>query len=112
MKASTGRKASYCGGRLSRRVVRGGSFDNNQNNVRCAYRNRNNPDNRNNNVGFRIVRAHGFLPNVFRTHWARILRRLRLAQRGGRPVQPVPGRVRYTSLSAPPLLAGEVGRGC
>ncbi|MFZ4661739.1 MAG: hypothetical protein ACOYNY_32320 [Caldilineaceae bacterium] len=40
-------------------MVRGGSFDNNQNNVRSAYRNHNNIDNRNNNVGFRVV-AHGF----------------------------------------------------
>jgi len=38
------------------RVVRGGSFNNNQNNLRCAARNRNNnPDNRNNNWGFRVV---------------------------------------------------------
>ena len=37
------------------RVLRGGSFNNNQNNARCAYRNRNNPDNRNNNNGFRLV---------------------------------------------------------
>lgn len=49
-----------CRDRLSRRVLRGGSFNNNQNNVRCAARNRNNPHNRNNNVGFRYV-AHGFL---------------------------------------------------
>jgi hypothetical protein len=36
-------------------VVRGGSFNNNQNNARCAFRNRNNPNNRNNNQGFRVV---------------------------------------------------------
>ena len=34
--------------------VRGGAFNNNQNNARCAYRNRNQPDNRNNNIGFRV----------------------------------------------------------
>jgi hypothetical protein len=28
--------------------------------VRCAYRNRNNPNNWNNNVGFRVVVAHDF----------------------------------------------------
>jgi hypothetical protein len=39
----------------SGRVVRGGSFNNNQDNLRCAFRNRNNPDNRNNNRGFRLV---------------------------------------------------------
>ncbi|MFZ5881424.1 MAG: hypothetical protein ACOY0R_18815 [Chloroflexota bacterium] len=36
-------------------MLRGGSFDNNDRNVRCAYRNRNNPNNRNNNIGFRVV---------------------------------------------------------
>ena len=36
-------------------MVRGGSFNNTDNNVRAANRNRNNPDNRNNNVGFRVV---------------------------------------------------------
>ncbi|NWG35951.1 MAG: SUMF1/EgtB/PvdO family nonheme iron enzyme, partial [Chloroflexi bacterium] len=40
------------------RVVRGGSFLNNNRNARCAYRNRNNPDNRNHNQGFRVVVAH------------------------------------------------------
>lgn len=43
-----------------RRVVRGGAFNNNQRNVRCAYRNRNNPNNRNRNNGFRVVVAHAF----------------------------------------------------
>ncbi|MCB1859867.1 MAG: SUMF1/EgtB/PvdO family nonheme iron enzyme [Gammaproteobacteria bacterium] len=36
-------------------MLRGGSWINNQRNARCAYRNRNNPDNWNNNVGFRVV---------------------------------------------------------
>jgi formylglycine-generating enzyme required for sulfatase activity len=36
-------------------VVRGGAFNNNERNARCAYRNRNQPDNRNNNIGFRVV---------------------------------------------------------
>jgi formylglycine-generating enzyme required for sulfatase activity len=42
------------------RVLRGGSFNNNQQNVRCAYRNRNNPDNRNDNNGFRVAAFHIF----------------------------------------------------
>jgi len=50
-----------CGEGLIGRVLRGGSFNNNATNVRCANRNRNNPDNRNNNVGFRVVLPHGFL---------------------------------------------------
>lgn len=36
-------------------MLRGGAFNNNPENVRCAYRNDNNPDNRNNNIGFRVV---------------------------------------------------------
>jgi formylglycine-generating enzyme required for sulfatase activity len=39
----------------TRRAVRGGSWNNNQNNAHCAYRNNNNPNNRNNNIGFRLL---------------------------------------------------------
>jgi len=39
----------------SNRVIRGGSWNNNPENCRVANRNRNNPDNRNNNTGFRLV---------------------------------------------------------
>lgn len=35
--------------------MRGGSWNNNPRNLRCANRNRNTPDNRNNNIGFRVV---------------------------------------------------------
>ena len=38
-----------------RRVVRGGSWNNNQVDARAAYRNFNNPAERNNNLGFRVV---------------------------------------------------------
>lgn len=37
------------------RALRGGSWNNNDQNTRAAYRNNNNPNNRNNNVGFRVV---------------------------------------------------------
>jgi len=37
------------------RVLRGGAFNNEARNARCAYRNHNEPDNRNNNSGFRVV---------------------------------------------------------
>ncbi|MBE2202074.1 MAG: SUMF1/EgtB/PvdO family nonheme iron enzyme [Anaerolinea sp.] len=40
------------------RQVRGGSWQNNRNNLRCANRNRNTPNNRNNNVGFRCANTH------------------------------------------------------
>ena len=43
--------------------MRGGSWNNHHDNARCAYRNRNNPDNRNNNIGFRVVlRSSHVLP--------------------------------------------------
>ncbi|MEW8037875.1 MAG: SUMF1/EgtB/PvdO family nonheme iron enzyme [gamma proteobacterium symbiont of Ctena orbiculata] len=35
--------------------MRGGSWNNNPENARSANRNRNNPDNQNNNVGFRVL---------------------------------------------------------
>jgi hypothetical protein len=36
-------------------VVRGGAFNNNDRNVRSAIRNNNTPDNRNKNIGCRVV---------------------------------------------------------
>jgi hypothetical protein len=36
-------------------VVRGGSWNNKPRNLRAAKRNRNEPDNRNNNLGFRLA---------------------------------------------------------
>jgi formylglycine-generating enzyme required for sulfatase activity len=36
-------------------LVRGGSWNNNQDNARAAYRNNNHPANRNNNNGVRVV---------------------------------------------------------
>jgi formylglycine-generating enzyme required for sulfatase activity len=38
-----------------RRALRGGSFRNFAQHVRCAYRNRHNPNNRNDYIGFRVV---------------------------------------------------------
>jgi hypothetical protein len=42
-------------------VLRGGSFNNNERNARCAYRNNNPIDNLNNNRGFRVVASHASL---------------------------------------------------
>ncbi|MBR5550851.1 MAG: SUMF1/EgtB/PvdO family nonheme iron enzyme [Muribaculaceae bacterium] len=39
----------------SNRVNRGGSWNNNAQNCRVANRNNNTPDNRNNNLGLRLV---------------------------------------------------------
>ena len=47
-------------------VLRGGSFNNNQNNARCAVRNNNNPNNSNNNIGFRVVLSTLVAGNVLR----------------------------------------------
>ncbi|MBU2552406.1 MAG: SUMF1/EgtB/PvdO family nonheme iron enzyme [Proteobacteria bacterium] len=44
-------QASYKG---SNRVNRGGSWNNNARNCRCANRNRNDPGDRNNNLGLRL----------------------------------------------------------
>ncbi|MBM4037359.1 MAG: hypothetical protein FJ290_02495 [Planctomycetes bacterium] len=41
--------------RGERRVLRGGSWNSNPRNCRSANRNRNHPENRNNNAGFRVV---------------------------------------------------------
>ena len=41
----------------ARRVVRGGSWNGTQGNARASHRNDNAPDNRNNNVGLRVVRS-------------------------------------------------------
>ncbi|MEZ0395706.1 MAG: SUMF1/EgtB/PvdO family nonheme iron enzyme [Anaerolineales bacterium] len=39
---------------------RGGSWNNHQNNARVSDRNNNHPNNRNNNIGFRVVAFHKF----------------------------------------------------
>jgi len=45
------------GGNCGRRVIRGGSWNNKPENLRASNRNRNNTDNRNNNIGFRLVQS-------------------------------------------------------
>ncbi len=44
-------------------MVRGGSWNNIQGRARLGYRNHNDPDNRNNNLGFRLCRAPSFFPD-------------------------------------------------
>ncbi|MBL8297423.1 MAG: SUMF1/EgtB/PvdO family nonheme iron enzyme [Rhodanobacteraceae bacterium] len=59
--------------RRSGEVLRGGSWINHRHNARCAYRNRNHPHNRNNNVGFRVVlRPYTFFTPFF---WFRVFPR-------------------------------------
>jgi hypothetical protein len=83
-------------------VLRGGAWNNNADNARCAVRNRNDPDNRNNNIGFSVVLRS---PTFFRPFfWLRVHFWLRHAQRRfGIPV-PLPsgnaGRCVQTRLPA------------
>ena len=60
----------------SNRVNRGGSWNNPAENCRSAYRNRNTPSNRNNNLGFRVARSFArrvdacrTKPDAFRLGW-------------------------------------------
>jgi len=48
-------------------VLRGGSWNNNDNNCRVANRNNNNPDNSNNNNGFRFVNTINQPESAFQT---------------------------------------------
>ena len=41
----------------SNRVIRGGSYENDAGNLRSANRNNNSPDNRNDNIGFRLAKV-------------------------------------------------------
>ena len=51
----------------AKRVIRGGSWANSAQNVRAAYRNANEPANRNSNLGFRLARAHERVGDPFLT---------------------------------------------
>ncbi len=49
------RHGLLCQIEATNRVNRGGSWNNTAQNCRAAYRNNNAPDNRNNNIGFRLA---------------------------------------------------------
>ncbi|MFN6399649.1 MAG: SUMF1/EgtB/PvdO family nonheme iron enzyme [Planctomycetota bacterium] len=46
-----------CGSKGTTRVIRGGSWNNSARNLRSACRNRNDPGDRNNNLGFRLLNS-------------------------------------------------------
>jgi hypothetical protein len=48
-------------------VIRGGSWNNNARNCTAANQNGNTPENRNNNLGFRVARASRVKENLRRT---------------------------------------------
>jgi hypothetical protein len=78
-----------------RRLLRGGAFNNNDN-VRCAYRNHNEPDNRNNDIGFRVVLS--------------TLSDSRTARRGSAPLRDEEnGGIR--SWPRPPTRPGQIAAG-
>ena len=56
------------------KVLRGGGWNNNWNNLRTANRNNNNPDNHNNNIGFRCVSSPiRFLKSQVQAFYGRLL---------------------------------------
>jgi len=73
-------------------VNRGGSWNNDARNCRCANRNNNWPGNENNNLGFRVSRARRSVEHIRRT---------------GR--SPVP-RPAYAWVGANPKMPGGAGR--
>ena len=87
---------------IETRVLRGGSFNNNQRNARCAYRNNNHPDNRNHNNGFRVVVSHDSHPlpemqtSVSRSAEATVERRS-----GSGPGRPIMGRANIEPARRP-----------
>ncbi|WP_366761191.1 SUMF1/EgtB/PvdO family nonheme iron enzyme [uncultured Thiodictyon sp.] len=76
--------------RRSGEVVRGGSWNNHRDNARGAYRNRNQPGNRNNNLGFRVVLRS-----------AHVLQPLLLVSPGGGTAY------RYTSAGRAPAMRAD-----
>lgn len=55
---------------ITNRVLRGGNWNNNANNLRCSKRNNNNPNNTNNNNGFRIVNTIIAGIQLFKDNWS------------------------------------------
>jgi RNA-directed DNA polymerase len=97
-----------------RRVVRGGAFNNNTRNVRCAYRNNNDPDNLNRNQGFRPAAATLFqLPELPGGQVATRLRRLlgRGLKNGAARSWPVPSAGHRANTEWPRPLGTPLGRG-
>ncbi|MEI7938577.1 MAG: hypothetical protein WCK27_17980 [Verrucomicrobiota bacterium] len=84
-------------------MIRGGSWNNNGRNCRSANRNNNNPSNRNNNIGFRVVLAPA-QPLRRRAYW--LTRRpscpARKSERGQTEVESRPVQVGRRSFPKAP----------
>ena len=71
-------------------MIRGGSWNNKPENLRASNRNRNNADNRNNNIGFRLVQAaptapHGVGPELVCSRTGRVWQRVSMSLFPGFP---------------------------
>jgi len=89
------------------RGLRGGSWNNNENNLRSSNRNNNNPDNENNNIGFRVASPWtgmvGMMLNQFRRTPGQ-----NSASGGTRGTEPISGT---TSSSRAPGSRTDFGTG-
>lgn len=99
----------WLGSKGSKRVIRGGSWNSNARNVRSAYRNRNEPDERNDNLGFRLARVQrgcrSALPDQSRVRCSKAFEvsRAEETERVGVPV----GRVESRGERSPALAFVE-----
>lgn len=69
-------------------MIRGGSWNNNPENLRASNRNRNNTDNRNNNIGFRLgqsARTAGAGPEPICSRIDRVRQRVSMSLFPGLP---------------------------
>jgi len=80
-----------------------GRQNNNDNNLRSAYRNNNTPDNRNNDIGFRVARAPSDLSRTMGTARARRRGVQFLSRGGGTATRTSPPAVRVSSSGERPL---------
>ncbi|MBN1666867.1 MAG: SUMF1/EgtB/PvdO family nonheme iron enzyme [Anaerolineales bacterium] len=96
-----------------RRALRGGGWNNNGNNLRVSNRNRNNPDNTNNNIGFRCARSLSQTAPGQNTPSSRRRRVRQESERrrfpSGIPNRPVPGKYRIARLPAAEVSCLEPG---
>jgi len=94
------------------RTLRGGSWNNNQENARVAARNDNNPDNSNNNIGVRVVGSHGLWGRPEMSRGSRCGTEARADDRSARrAARPAPGRrqpVTAGRIQNSPTLRGKL----
>ena len=89
------------------RVLRGGCWNNdNRRNFRVSYRNENDPDDRNDNIGFRVVAAPVSRPAADRNAGAAQPSRRSVSRR----VQVVPGEPWWFTTRPPVPVGQQAGR--